>query len=51
VYPKYKENSAAYGYESSPILRMRIGDLIKYNSTGIGGYLTTLDYAYSMDAG
>ena len=51
TYPKYKENNIAFGYEKAPIIRMRIGDVIKYNSTGLAGYLTSLNYSFDLDGG
>lgn len=51
TYPKYKNNDTKFGYETSPIIRMRIGDLIKYENTGLGGYITSLNYDFDLNAG
>jgi hypothetical protein len=51
TYPKYQQNKAAYGFEKAPICRMRVGDLFKYENSGLAGYLTDLSPEYDLALG
>lgn len=51
VYPKYRDNNTALIMEKSPIIRMRVGDLFKYQDGGLAGYLTGFSPEYELDAG
>lgn len=46
TYPQYKDNDSNLTIEKPPLIRMRIGDLIKYQDTGLGGYLTNISINY-----
>lgn len=51
VYPSYKNNDVSNIMEKSPLLRIRIGDVVKSAGTGLAGYITSLNYSYDLEMG
>lgn len=51
TYPSYNENDTTQFMDKPPLIRMRIGDVIKSGKTGLAGYITGLGYVYDLDSG